>query len=323
MRPVIFTCLLFVVFGNAANAQLSITPQIGIENTKTTVYYNELTGSVPLAGQLSPQFALRMDYKFKQQHGPFVGVSSSRSLVSYQFTDPENGMKMFKATPGDMQLRFEGGYQFSSKPFYFSKPSSTKKAVALAPSKVSQNKSYSSHYSGRGYCGSRSYNKAKEYSSSNAASSQAMKPKEKAKGWYVAVQPLLGAAVIPSVVTDIESKATPNQTTYVYNAGNWNTALITGAGFEFGKNVDKKFVVSIQYLKGLGNMDKRQISTMSGAKETITNLSSDVSAWSVKAGIPISLAKKKPVIKEVPAPAQQKSSEKKCGSYKMKCGRVI
>jgi hypothetical protein len=83
MRPVISTLLLFLVFGYVTHAQLSIVPQIGMENTRTSVSYNDQNAFVPLGGQLSPQLALRMDYKFKQQHGPFLGVSTSRSVVFY------------------------------------------------------------------------------------------------------------------------------------------------------------------------------------------------------------------------------------------------
>lgn len=318
MRPLISTSTFLFLISLTASAQLSITPQVGLENTRTTVFYNELTGYVPLSGQLSPQLALRAEYKFKQQHGPFIGVSTSRSIVAYQFDNPESGMKMFNATAGDMQLRLEGGYQFSSKPIYFGK-SAAKKSPAASPVKATQyksyNKSYSNYYSGKGQCG-RSYNKARE---DGAAAAQAKKAKE--NRWYMAIQPMLGAAVIPSVNGDLQPKTAGSAPTYIYNAGNWNTALITGAGFEFGQNVQKKFIITVQYLKGIGNLDKTEIHTMSGAKQTTTTLKSDASAWSVRAGIPISLAKKKPAVKQVVI-EQPRKTEKKCGEYK-RCGRVI
>jgi hypothetical protein len=318
MRPLIFTSIILFFISLTASAQLSITPQIGLENTRTTVFYNELTGYLPLSGQLSPQLALRAEYKFKQQHGPFIGVSTSRSVVAYQFDNPETGMKMFNAAAADMQLRFEGGYQFSSKPIYFGK-SAAKKSPAASPVKATQyrsfNKQYGNYYSGKGQCG-RNYNKARE---DGAAATQAKKAEE--KGWYMAIQPMLGAAVIPSVNGNLQAKTTGTAPTYIYQAGNWNTALITGAGFEFGQNVQKKFVITVQYLKGVGNLDKTEIHTMSGAKQATTTLRSDASAWSVRAGIPISLAKKKPAVKQVVS-EQPRKTEKKCGEYK-RCGRVI
>jgi hypothetical protein len=321
MRPLTFTFLFIFLVSFNASAQLSITPQVGLENTKTTVYYNDLTGYVPLAGQVSPQLALRAEYKFKQQHGPFIGVSTSRSLVSYQFDDPEKGMKIYKATAGDMQLRLEGGYQFSSRPFYFTKSSSKKSpaasAVKASPYK-SYNRAYGGYYSSKSQCG-RSYSKARHDQPSGAAATQASKTKE--KGWYMAIQPLIGAAVIPSVNGNLQSKSGVNAPTYLYNAGNWNSALITGAGFEFGQNVQKKFVITVQYLKGLGNLDQTHFTSVSGAKQTTTSLNSDVSAWSVRAGIPIALTKKKPAVKQVVI-EQPRKTEKKCGEYK-RCGRVI
>ena len=318
MRPLISTSIFLLIISLPASAQLSITPQWGLENARTTMFYNESTGYVPLAEQLSPQLALRAEYKFKQQHGPFIGVSTSRSIVAYQFDNPENGMKIFNARAGDMQLRWEGGYQFSSKPIYFRK-SAAKKSPAASPVKATQyksyNKSYSNYYSGKSECG-RNYSKARE---DGAAATQAKKAKE--KGWYMAIQPLLGAAVIPSVNGDLQAKTAGAASTYIYHAGNWNTALITGAGFEFGQNVQKKFTITAQYLKGLGNLDKTEIHTMSGAKQTTTILRSDASAWSIRAGFPISLAKKKPAVKQVVS-EQPRKTEKKCGEYK-RCGRLI
>jgi hypothetical protein len=318
MRPVFFTLLILFISGATVTAQLSILPQVGIENSKTSIHYNDFTPFTPLGGVVSPQLALRVDYKFKKQHGPFAELSTSRSLVSYEFSDPENGMKMFKATPGDMQLRFEAGYQFSSKPFYFSKAKSSAKAAPAASSKTSHYRSYGNYYSSRGHCG-RSVNKSsQQFKSGSASAAQAVKE----KGWYMAVQPLIGAAVTPAVKNEIIRQAAGSQASYLYNAGNWNTALVTGAGFEFGQNVQKKFVITFQYLKGLGNLNNTQLTTMTGAKESVTQLRSDASAFSIKAGIPITLSKKKTVAKPV-ITEQPRQTERKCGEYKSRCTRAI
>jgi hypothetical protein len=320
MRPVIFTSILFLLIGSAANAQLTIQPQLGFENTKTTVSYNDLNRIVPLSGQLTPQLAVRVDYKFKQQHGPFLGVSTSRSLVSYEFSDPDNGMKIYKASAGDIQLRLEGGYQFSSKPFYFSKPKAMAQPAPAAAPMRHQYRSYGSAYSQGGRCGRSNDMSSQKYKSQSSSAVQSVKEKE--KGWYMAVQPLLGAALMPAVKSDIIRQASGSQSSYVYNAGNWRSALITGAGFEFGKNTDKKFIVTVSYLKALGNLDNSQLTTMSGAKENVTQLKSDVSAWSIKAGIPITLSKKKTVVKQV-VTEQPREQKKQCGGYNSRCKRVI
>ena len=132
---------------------------------------------------------------------------------------------------------------------------------------------------------------------------------------------MIGAAVIPSVNGDMQAKPTGSAPTYIYNAGNWNTALITGAGFEFGQNVQKQFVITVQYLRGLGNLDRTEITTISGAKQATTTLRSDASAWSVRAGIPLALTRKKTAVKQVII-EQPRKTEKQCGEYK-RCGRVI
>ena len=78
MRPVTLL-LLFVVSGFAANAQFTLTPQMGVENPLTKMTYNGGSSFTPLQCQLAPRLALRADYRTKQGHGAFLGIASSRS----------------------------------------------------------------------------------------------------------------------------------------------------------------------------------------------------------------------------------------------------
>src|SRR4026207_732890 len=113
MRSVALMGILFIA--SAVNAQrLSLTPQVGFENSKTSITYNNLQSFAPLGGEFNPQVSLRLDYKFKQGFGPYLGFSSSRSVVLYSFSDLENGMSVFNATKANMQLRMEAGYQFTT-----------------------------------------------------------------------------------------------------------------------------------------------------------------------------------------------------------------
>ena len=57
---------------------------------------------------------------------PFLGIATSRAGGEYNISSPENGMTHYTATVGDMQVRFEGGYQFNTKPIYFKKQSVSK-----------------------------------------------------------------------------------------------------------------------------------------------------------------------------------------------------
>jgi len=80
MRSVALAGILFIA--SAVSAQkLSLTPQVGFENSKTSVNYNNLRSFIPLNGNFNPQLSLRLDYKFKQGFGPYIGASTSRSVV--------------------------------------------------------------------------------------------------------------------------------------------------------------------------------------------------------------------------------------------------
>ena len=126
------------------------------------------------------------------------------------------------------------------------------------------------------------------------------------------IQPSLGLAYIPSVKNDIVTKTQGGQTTYQYNAGNWKTALVTGAGFEFGKNSQRLFTVSINYFNAIGNLEKQTLTTVSDGKTSVTNLQSDVSGWNMRVGIPFTLSKKSGAKQK-----QQQKSYKDCGQYKI------
>src|SRR5688572_7087187 len=308
MRTALLTGL-FAVCGYAVSAQFSLLPQVGFENSRTNISYNDLSDFSPLGAKFAPQVSLRMDYKFKKGHGPFLGISSSRSLVSFSFTDPENGMNIYNAVAGDMQFRLEGGYQYSSKPIYFNKNKS-KPASSNSYKTQATKKSCGSEYSSRSSCGKA---KTESYSSrcgSSGKSKQNLAKKE--KGTWMRIQPSVGLAYIPSVKTDVVSKTAGGQTTYEYQAGNWKTGIVTGAGFEFGKNNHRLFTVSINYFNGIGNLEKQAIISESGGKATTTYLQSDASGWNMKVGIPFTLGKK-PVKHKV---VEQRKNENKCGQYR-------
>jgi hypothetical protein len=275
MRNTVLTLFLFVVFGYAANSQrFSLLPQVGFENSKTKIGFNDLGSFSPIGVKFSPQASLRLNYSSKQGHGFFLGVATSRSVVSFSFTDPETGMNNFTATAGNMQLRMEGGYQFNTKPI------SLKSSKQPSVNNSTQKKSCCA---GSSHCCSRNSNKAKEQSFN------------KSKNSWVRIQPSIGMGFIPATKNDIVAKTQAGQTTYQYNAGNWNTALIAGTAFEFGRGRTRQFTVSVNYFKGLGNMGEKTISSVSGGKAVTTILESASSGWNVKVGIPFTLnAKNKP-----------------------------
>ena len=307
---------LFIVSALAMNAQkLSLTPQVGFENSRTSVNYNDIGSFAPLGGEFNPQVSLRLDYKFKQGFGPYIGASTSRSGVLYSFNDIENGMNVYAATKANMQLRMEAGYQYTTKPIFFNK---AKQSTGGSTSKnKSPGKSSYGSYSSRSRC-SKSY--SSQSSRCQSKSSAAKKIENKNKGGWVRLQPSMGIGYIAAPKTDIVTKTDGSLTAYEYRAGNWNTAFLTGMGFEFGRNNQRLLNVSINYFAGIGNMDKQTISNESGIKTTYATLESKASGWNMRVGIPFTLAEKNSTKqKNTSKPKKTYSCDKTRTEYKYRC----
>ena len=282
-----------------ANSQFTILPQAGFENSNTKISYNDLPYFSPLA-QLQPKFGLRADYKFRNGFGPFAGISTSRPLVSYSFTDPEKGMTEYSASMGNMQAQLQAGLQYTSKPIFFKKQTSTSKSPKVET--TTTNHSYyssrcSHYYSG---CGAK-------------RSGTAEKTKAPDKGWSLRLQPSAGIGFIPSNVEDIVINPAGSQNNYVYNAGNNKTTFLTGMGLEFAKNEKRLFTLNINYFKGLGD-NATNFTSESAGKTTTTMLNSKLSGWGATLGIPISFTKKTSTKQKV-----EQKPRYDCQKYKMEC----
>ena len=308
---------LFIVSSLAMNGQkLSLTPQVGFESSKTSVNYNSLGSFAPLGNVFSPQASLRLDYKFKQGFGPYFGASTSRSGVLYNFSNLEQGMNEYNAVKANMQVRLEAGYQFTTNPILFKK---TKKPTATSTVKPATKKSSCGNYSYRSSC-------TKNYTSQSSSrcqskSNTAKKAESKNNGGWVRLQPSMGIGYIFAPKTDIVSKTDGVQTTYEYRAGNWNTAFLTGMGFEFGRNKQRLVNVSINYFTGIGNMGKQTISNVSGIKTTHATLESSASGWNMRIGIPFTLIPEKKTTKTKTTSNTKKTSscDKTRIEYKYRC----
>jgi len=130
----------------------------------------------------------------------------------------------------------------------------------------------------------------------------------------------MGIGYIAAPKTDIVAKTQGGQTTYEYRAGNWNTAFLTGMGFEFGRNKQRLLNVSINYFKAIGNMDQQTVSNESGIKTNYATLESKASGWNMRVGIPFTLAEKNPG-KQKSATKTKKSSscDRMRIEYKYRC----
>ena len=313
---------LFIAVALAMNAQkLSLTPHVGFENSKTTVNYNSLGSFAPLGGVFDPQLGLRLDYKFKQGFGPYLGASTSRSGVLYNFNDLETGMNVYNATKANMQVRLEAGYQFTTNPILFKK--AKKPTTASASKPKSSAKSSCGNYSYRSSC-TKNYSSQSSRCQTKSSNSTAKKAEPKSKGGWVRLQPSLGVGYIAAPKTDIVSKSGGGSTTYEYRAGNWNTAFLTGMGFEFGRNQQRLFNVSINYFTGIGNMGKQTVSgpDESGIKTSYATLESKASGWNMRIGIPLTLIPEKKAGKPKTATTTNKT-KKNCDKtrieYRYRC----
>lgn len=309
MKPTILFSLGFVALGFIADAQqITFMPQAGIQSSRTAIQYNNGPSFLPSGGQLSPFMGARFDYKSKKGHGAFIGVASNRSIVSYDFPNPETGMKVYQANAGNFKMALQGGYQFSTKPMYFKKPVAAKSSKA-----ISENYS-GNHYGERSRCGG--YGGHCSRSNNSVASQNRVVPTSD-KGWYMSVQPSIGAAFIPSVGESVSMKTAGSQPMYSYKAGNYSAGIVSGVGFEFGKNDQRRITFSLNYLKGIANLGNEKFVSSSEIKPAVTNLKSTSSGWTLSAGIPITLNKKKQAVKQVaPPPPQFHHSEGRCGRYR-------
>jgi hypothetical protein len=312
MRKATFASLVFVVCGYAASAQFTLTPKTGIEQSFTSVGYNNQSNFSPLGSAVSPQFSVRLDYRFKNIHGPFAGVATNRSLVAYKFMDPETGRTDFKASRGDMQLRLEAGYMYSSPAIKLGKSKSTAPAAkAVAPASTQKR------------CGGYSYSRCGQYK--QAAKQIAQPAVKKSESMNMRIQPFAGMAYIPNPQTAIKT----TDAMYQYNAGNWNTALIAGTNFEVAKGTQRKFVVGVQYLRGMGNLGNETLVSAKESAAMTTQLKSKAAAWNISVGVPLSLSKKKTVVKQttVTAPAvvpevkKEEPKKSSCQKYRTSCGK--
>ncbi|MEO7983907.1 MAG: hypothetical protein ABI688_07490 [Bacteroidota bacterium] len=284
MRRSIFAMLCLVIVTMTASSQLALVPSFGIESARPMVSVNNNSFIMPPSSQLRPQAGIRLDYKFKTGHGIFAGLSTSNTSIAFNFTSPElSGVSYFTNRPAT-QLRLEGGYQFTTKPLVFKNNAPAKRSCQQRRSCCSRTGSSLIKRPGCGMSMQRS-------SCCQSSHSAKAKQVEKRSMLSVRFQPQVGMAYIPSVKNDFETSLKAGQLTYTYNAGNYNTALLAGVGFEFAKGRNKIFQVNVQYLKGVGNLDNTTLTTNAGTKSTETNFASRVSAWKLSIGVPLSFSK--------------------------------
>jgi len=297
MKPAAILGLVLLTTASAS-AQFTLTPQIGFDLSKTTIGFNFSDNNYanpkafsPLGSKASLKASLRGDYRFKKGHGVFGAIGTSPAVVEFSFDNPTTASRNYKASTGALQWRLEAGYQFTSKKINLQK-SSGKEKTSKAEAKTC------SHFG----CGARK-SSAKENNNLN-----------------LKLQPSVGFAYLPVIKDDIVQEGG----SYKYNAGNWNTGIVTGLGFELGKGRDRLFSVNVFYTKGIGNLDDKTITQYFSSKPYTTGFNSKTSSWGMTIGVPFGFAKQhKPAAKSNQKSNQQKQNcRSRCEQYRGKCPRL-
>src|SRR5215204_5246128 len=120
MKLTVLTGILLFA-GSIAHAQLSFLPQVGFEQSRANLNYNSLSTS-NVEGNLKA--SLKMDYRFKGGHGPFINLGTSPAPAIFAFNNTGDLVKGFEAAENNLQFRIETGYQYTSKPIRFGKGNS-------------------------------------------------------------------------------------------------------------------------------------------------------------------------------------------------------
>jgi hypothetical protein len=289
--------MMFLLIGTVANAQLSFLPQIGFEQSRTTLNYGDALSTSGISGNFKA--SLKMDYRLKGGHSPFINVSTTPAPVSFVFNESGSLMNNYQAAKNNLQLRLEAGYQYSSSPIQFKKKGSVSKSNApeINNENIVVKKS----------CGSATYKSHcddKKRNSKNPLNNDVLSMR---------LQPSLALAYIPSAGESLTQTANG----FEYNAANWKTAVVPAMGFEFAKGRQRLFTLSIFYTKPLGEYEET-VTSFSGNKAIITPLNPKASTWGMTLGVPFSFAKSNAVkIKKV------KRTKEDCNkSYYRKCGKV-
>ncbi len=129
--------VLVTCFGLQAQ-KFTLQPQVGMQNSTTRLSVNNLNSFNPLSSQLAPMLGIRADYKMKNGFGPFVGITTNRSTVAFNFSSPETATTNYTATMGDYQVQLQAGLQARTNPLYFKKnPPPAKVVTPPAPQSFS------------------------------------------------------------------------------------------------------------------------------------------------------------------------------------------
>ena len=300
MKSAALLTTLSVLLACTASSQLNLLPQFGFESSKTSINHNGSSFS-PAGGLESFKANLRLDYRFKKGHGPYVGIGTSPAVVEYSFADPSNPKSNYTTSTGSKLFRMEAGYMYTSKAISLGKSKSSASKTTAQSTQQTTKKSCITYYS----CGSKKTVARKTETAKKINTD-------------LKLQPSVGFAYTPAADNEIISKSNG----YTYMAGNYRSAIVSGMGFEFGKGKERILTVTVHYAKGLGSNEEQKIITDPDVKPVVNTFKSSTSNWGMTVGIPISLTKaKKSSAKQQTQKTQKQSCQPRTQSYR--CGKKI
>lgn len=262
MKPLLLLgCI--VLASTTLRAQFSFLPYAGFERSRTTLSYSDLS-SARINGNLKA--GLKMDYRLKGGHSPFINLTTSPAPVSFAFDNAGSLLNTFRQ--GGLRFRLEGGYQYSSKPIQLGKRGNSVATTPLANSYQKQS------------CG------AATYVSHCCAKRSAAKTMLTNKTLNMRLQPSLALAYIPSTTTTVKR----NTDGFEYAAGTWKTALVPAMGFEFANGRQRLFTLTAFYTHPLGQK-AQAVTTAKEGKISSTSFQAGTSSWGLTLGIPFGFSK--------------------------------
>lgn len=271
MKPLLLLgCVLLA--GTAVRAQFSLLPYAGFEQSRNTLRFGNALAASDINGNLKA--GVKMDYHLKGGHSPFFNLTTSPSPVRFAFDNTGSLLNSFQQN--GLQLRLEGGYQYSSKPIQLKKGTPS---VNASRYQTNAN-TYGQHKSCGGCSGSRCGR-----TSSNTVSKQSVN-----NVLNMRLQPSLALAYIPASTQTVKQSANG----FDYTAGTWKTALVPAMGFEFAKGNQRLFTLTAFYTRPLSQKEA-SVTTSAEGKTYAMNLQPQSTTWGLTLGVPVSFAKAKTV----------------------------
>lgn len=284
MKPTLLLgCTLLA--GTALHAQFSLLPYAGFEQSRNKVGYDKAVSATAINGNLKA--GLKMDYRFKSGHSPFVNLTTSPAPVSFVFNN--TGSLLNTTQQGGLLFRLEGGYQYSSKAISLGKKKTAARSAPALTETTTQEKKSCGAISYRSHCGNRQ-NLSKAVPVNESLNMR--------------LQPSLALAYVPAAEQGVEQTASG----FSYASGSWKTAIVPALGFEFAKGARKLFTLSAFYTRPLEQTDEK-VSTLSEGKPYITYLAPQTATWGITLGVPFGFSKTKAV--KQPVMYRQQATEKK------------